>query len=289
MLSKSKGQILRVAAALHILFHMGSLEAVSTEITEEAVAAAIDFVYLCCQQSAFMGGRGDIDEEIQIIKTSILNIRVHTHIYSCSLYRLYMSHLMGPICSLGVNEEAASDADGINTPAHCLRLPGKRLNLTALLYAKKFRFHGYKKGALAAFQTLESAELGTIETTKTKGYVQYFFSLIQAESRLCSFISYHYVYVHDIYTSYSTTFIKAPIPAEAEGKMEFAKKLMKFSVSLLEYSKTLQQDEIQLGLHTHAQFNAAIPKISMCNCLHLLTNMYIHVRVPHTCAYPQVS
>ena len=69
MLSKSKGQILRVAAALHALFHLGSMEEVSTEISEDAITAAIDFVRLCCQQT---GGRGDISEEIQIIKSSML-------------------------------------------------------------------------------------------------------------------------------------------------------------------------------------------------------------------------
>lgn len=66
--------------------------------------------------------------------------------------------------------------DTTSTPAHCLRLPGKKLNLTALLYAKRFRNHGYKKGALAAFHELEEAGLGVMETKKTKsgtvGHVQ---------------------------------------------------------------------------------------------------------------------
>ena len=61
-----------------------------------------------------------------------------------------------------------------STPAHCLRLPGRKLNLTALLYAKRFRNHGYKKGALAAFRELEEAGLGVMETKKTKsGMVGY--------------------------------------------------------------------------------------------------------------------
>ena len=37
MLSKSKGQILRVATALHVLFHVGSYDSISGEITEEAI------------------------------------------------------------------------------------------------------------------------------------------------------------------------------------------------------------------------------------------------------------
>ena len=38
-----------------------------------------------------------------------------------------------------------------NTPTHCLRLPGQRLDLKALLKKKFHEPNGYKKGALAAF------------------------------------------------------------------------------------------------------------------------------------------
>ena len=43
-----------------------------------------------------------------------------------------------------------------------------KLDLTALNYAKKFRNHGYKNGALAAFTELEEEGLGTLETDTTK-------------------------------------------------------------------------------------------------------------------------
>lgn len=68
MLSKSKGQVLRVAACLHTLFQLGKEELVSLTITEEAVMSAIEFVRVCCQQTAFMAGRGDIKEDIKIMK-----------------------------------------------------------------------------------------------------------------------------------------------------------------------------------------------------------------------------
>ncbi len=74
MLSKSKGQILRVAATFHVLFTLkdpAELE-ISSEISEEAIAAAIKFIQLCCQQTAHMAGRGDIKEEIGTIKASML-------------------------------------------------------------------------------------------------------------------------------------------------------------------------------------------------------------------------
>lgn len=39
-------------------------EALPDVICGQAVTAAINFVDYCCQQTAFMAGRGDIDEEI---------------------------------------------------------------------------------------------------------------------------------------------------------------------------------------------------------------------------------
>lgn len=74
MLSKSKGQILRVLAAFHCLFNInGHSETpeLKDEISEEAVTAAINFVELCCQQTAFMAGHGNILDEIQLIKASM--------------------------------------------------------------------------------------------------------------------------------------------------------------------------------------------------------------------------
>ena len=47
-----------------------------------------------------------------------------------------------------ITEETEDPHESVNTPGYCLKLPGKNLNLTALLYAKKFRYHGYKTGAL---------------------------------------------------------------------------------------------------------------------------------------------
>ena len=40
-------------------------------ISEAAVIASIDFVKLCCQQTAFIAGRGDLKDEIEIIKASM--------------------------------------------------------------------------------------------------------------------------------------------------------------------------------------------------------------------------
>jgi len=66
MLSKSKGQVLRVAAVMHVLFHM-SMPTIPSEISENAVKASDKFVDYCLQQAAYLGGRGDFQETIHEI------------------------------------------------------------------------------------------------------------------------------------------------------------------------------------------------------------------------------
>ena len=68
MLSKSKGQVLRVAAALRVLFHRNTPLNVPESISEEAVKAAVSFVDLCLHHVAHIAGRGDITEAIQALK-----------------------------------------------------------------------------------------------------------------------------------------------------------------------------------------------------------------------------
>ena len=75
MLSKSKGQVLRLSAAFHILFCDTDLDlseegveikvgSVSTEIADSAIVATQNFVDTCCQHAAFIAGRNNIDDEI---------------------------------------------------------------------------------------------------------------------------------------------------------------------------------------------------------------------------------
>ena len=65
MLSKSKGQILRVAATLHVLFHVNTPLVIPDVISTEAIKAAIDLVDVCIQHSAFLAGRGDVHDRIE--------------------------------------------------------------------------------------------------------------------------------------------------------------------------------------------------------------------------------
>ena len=79
MPSKSKGQILHVGAALHVLFALCPLvDLLETEecpkeettlISNEAIVSAIDFVNVCCQQTAYMAGRHNIGDDIKLNKT----------------------------------------------------------------------------------------------------------------------------------------------------------------------------------------------------------------------------
>ena len=67
MLSKSRGQILRIAAVLHVLFHLDTPHNIPMEIEENAVAAAIDFVELCIQHVMYITGRGKVQVEVDSI------------------------------------------------------------------------------------------------------------------------------------------------------------------------------------------------------------------------------
>lgn len=82
ILSKSKGQVLRVAACRHILFcevdgdddkdvGVPSIESIPSIISKEAIVAAENFVVTCCQHAAFMAGRGKIEEELSKLATGI--------------------------------------------------------------------------------------------------------------------------------------------------------------------------------------------------------------------------
>ena len=69
MLSKSMGQILRISAAMHVLFHMDNKESLPSVITNEAIKASIDFVEVCCQHAAYLTGRGDLQQEFELLKS----------------------------------------------------------------------------------------------------------------------------------------------------------------------------------------------------------------------------
>ena len=73
MLSKSLGQVYRLATVLHVLFSPDE-EAISDNVTESAVKAAVNVVQTACQQTAYIAGRGTIQEELVKCKTGQFHI-----------------------------------------------------------------------------------------------------------------------------------------------------------------------------------------------------------------------
>ena len=70
MLSKSLGQIIRVSAAMHVLFNLDlEEEELPATISDAAIQAAIDFVEVCCQHTAYITGRGNINEELEHLQS----------------------------------------------------------------------------------------------------------------------------------------------------------------------------------------------------------------------------
>jgi len=66
MLSKSRGQVLRVAAVMHMLFSIDNNDYKFEDIVSEAaLKAAINLVETSCQQTAFVAGRGLLQEEVE--------------------------------------------------------------------------------------------------------------------------------------------------------------------------------------------------------------------------------
>ena len=72
MLSKSKGQILRVAAVLQVLFHVDNPHNIPAKVGEDAMKAAISFVDLCIQHAAYLTGRGRIQDEVYQIMQGVI-------------------------------------------------------------------------------------------------------------------------------------------------------------------------------------------------------------------------
>lgn len=174
-LSKSRGQVLRLAGVLHVLFSLGSDNygesvslgneedgsdgSLSDIISDAAVKAAIDFTEVACQQTAYIGGRGCIKDEIMRLKSSKCLPNTHPKC-SCPIKRC-PSHK--PHTLAADNEDGRMSTpltDDAKNAAYCLNLPGGTLYLTPLLAAKKFRGRGNKDGAIRAFQLLEKDGLG---------------------------------------------------------------------------------------------------------------------------------
>ena len=65
MLSKSKGQCLRVAATMHVIFNWKTPQNIPTVISDDALKAADNFVSMCVQHAAYLAGRGELSDAIE--------------------------------------------------------------------------------------------------------------------------------------------------------------------------------------------------------------------------------
>jgi len=57
ILSKSKGQILRLAAVFNVLFSLDTRHPLSETLSDDSIHAAINFVEVCSDHAAIIGGR----------------------------------------------------------------------------------------------------------------------------------------------------------------------------------------------------------------------------------------
>lgn len=72
MLSIAKGQILRVAATMHILFHLEKEDEICDVIVDEAIKAAINYyIMTCIQHIAYMTGRSTVVQEVEIAEAGM--------------------------------------------------------------------------------------------------------------------------------------------------------------------------------------------------------------------------
>lgn len=64
VLSKSKGQILRVAAVFNALFSIDSEHPLNQELSISSLKAAINFVEVCNEHTAIIGGRKNTTDPV---------------------------------------------------------------------------------------------------------------------------------------------------------------------------------------------------------------------------------
>ena len=81
MLSKSKMQILRIGAVIHVLFHYDKPHTVPSTISSNAIKASIKFVDTCIQHVLYVLGRKDVKEEVDEIHQKLQSKRE----YACVL------------------------------------------------------------------------------------------------------------------------------------------------------------------------------------------------------------
>ena len=108
MLSKTKGQILRVAAVLHVLFQIhtpnvnGDHEEACVEpdkISDKALCAAVDFVEISTQHAAYIAEKDTIFKELERHNWKVLYVCMQC-IHLLLLNHLFITNNMHTIWSI---------------------------------------------------------------------------------------------------------------------------------------------------------------------------------------------
>lgn len=83
MLSKSRGHVLRVATVLHLLFHIDDYdEVLNPVVSEAALKAAVNFIQVASQQTAFIAGRSALNDELDKFKAGKFSTYTCTKMYT---------------------------------------------------------------------------------------------------------------------------------------------------------------------------------------------------------------
>lgn len=61
---------------MHVLFHIDEEGPLSNTISDKAIEAAINFVEVCCQHTAYITGRANINQELDLVRAGILFVRL---------------------------------------------------------------------------------------------------------------------------------------------------------------------------------------------------------------------
>lgn len=80
MASPVHGLTLRVAAVMHVAFHLESPHDIPKEISQQALEAALDFVDVCCKHAAFMAVREEMVDPIQQLQTGMYIVYIGSKI-----------------------------------------------------------------------------------------------------------------------------------------------------------------------------------------------------------------
>lgn len=130
MLSKSKGQLLRVTGCFHCLFLVDEVHTaaenpgefqVPSVVADDAVKTAINFIKICMNHTLYLCGRSTVSEKVDIVLGDVAQSAEHS-----------------------IKDDSVNAAS--NPGGYMLLTPVKRLHLTALNERKKIQGHGKQEG-----------------------------------------------------------------------------------------------------------------------------------------------